>query len=256
MAKSALIVVDMQEDFCPPVSVNPQLKIRENEYETLLTRCPSTFKSGALAVPGGRELSTAINKLLAMPFTLKVATRDLHPEDHISFDTSHPPPNNKAFESSTTISNPQNPSETATIAIWPAHCIQGTPGAEIIPEIDISKVDRIIDKGQDRRVEMFSAFLDVFGNESDAASFDLAAYLKEEGVSRVFVVGLAGDYCVRCTAIDARKEGFEVLVVEESVKSIDEGEKGWGAAKKEFEDKGIKVVSIDGPEVQNIKVSS
>ncbi|KAL8814034.1 MAG: hypothetical protein Q9223_006718, partial [Gallowayella weberi] len=212
--------------------------------------------SGALAVAGGRELGTPINKLLALPFTLKVATRDFHPADHVSFDTSHPPPNNKAFESSTTISNPQNPSETATIPIWPAHCIQGTPGAEIIPEIDISKVDRIIDKGRNKRVEMFSAFSDAFGNKSDAASFDLAAYMRGEGVSRIFVVGLAGEYCVRCTAIDAMKERFEVLIVEEGVKSIDEGEKGWEAAKKEFEDKRIKVVSIDGPEVQNIQVPS
>ncbi|KAL8697827.1 MAG: hypothetical protein Q9224_002129 [Gallowayella concinna] len=176
-----------------------------------------------------------------MPFTLKIATRDFHPADHISFDISHPPPNNKAFESSTTISNPLNPSETVTIPIWPAHCVQGTPGAEMIPEIDISKVDRIIDKGRDKSMEMFSPFSDAIGNKSDAASFDLAAYLKEHGVGRIFAVGLAGEYCVRCTAVDAKKEGFEVLIVEEGVKSIDEGEKGWEAAKKEFEAKGIKV---------------
>ncbi|KAL8678325.1 MAG: hypothetical protein Q9186_005315 [Xanthomendoza sp. 1 TL-2023] len=217
----------MQEDFCPP--------------------------SGALAVPGGRETCTPINKLLAMPFTLKIATRDFHPADHISFDVSHPPPNNKAFESSTTISNPLNPSETVTIPIWPAHCVQGTPGAEMIPEIDISKVDRIIDKGRDKRMEMFSPFADAFGNKSDTAGFDLAAYLKAEGVGRIFVVGLAGEYCVRCTAVDAKKEGFEVLIVEEGVKSIDEGERGWEAAKKEFQDKGIKVPKLREEVKEDVK---
>ncbi|KAL8752253.1 MAG: hypothetical protein Q9199_005873 [Rusavskia elegans] len=230
MIKSALLVVDMQEDFCPP--------------------------HGALAVPGGREISSPVRKLLAMPFTLKIATRDWHPTDHISFDTSNQPPNNKAFQSSTTISNPQNASESMAVPIWPVHCVQGTPGAEIIPEIDISEVNRIIDKGRDNGVEMFSAFADTFGNKSGAASFDLAAYLNENEISRVFVVGLAGDYCVRCTAIDAKKEGFDVYVVEEAVRSIENGEDGWGATKRQFEKAGIRLVSIDGHEVQNISHSS
>ncbi|KAL8839394.1 MAG: hypothetical protein Q9170_001788 [Blastenia crenularia] len=228
MAKSALLVVDMQEDFCPP--------------------------NGALAVPGGREIAPVINYLLSLPFTLKIATRDFHPPDHVSFDTSHPASSNKkAFSSSTTITNPQNPSETTEIPIWPAHCVQGTSGAEIIPEIDISKIHRIIDKGRDKRVEMFSAFADAFGNKStEAASFDLAGFLKENGIERVFVVGLAGDYCVRCTAVDARKEGFEVFVVEEGVKSIDEGEKGWVAVRKEMEGLGIWVVNSDGKEIKDV----
>ncbi|KAL8766152.1 MAG: hypothetical protein Q9209_006992 [Squamulea sp. 1 TL-2023] len=230
MTKSALLVVDMQEDFCPP--------------------------DGALAVPGGREIASPINKLLAMPFNLKVATRDWHPADHISFDTSNEPPSNKAFKSSTTIANPENTSETTSIPIWPVHCVQKTPGAEIIQEIDISKITRIIDKGRDKRVEMFSSFADAFGNKSNAASFDLAAYLKENGISRVFVAGLAGDYCVLCTAIDARKEGFEVYVVEEAVKSIDSGEKGWGAAKGQFEKAGIRVVSMAGSEIRDVQLSS
>lgn len=191
-----------------------------------------------------------------MPFTLKIASRDFHPADHVSFDTSHPAPNNKAFECSTTIANPQNPSETTTIPIWPAHCVQGTPGAEIIPEIDIAKIDRIIDKGRDRSVEMFSAFSDAFGNQSDAASFDLGAYLKKNGIKHVFVVGIAGEYCVRCTALDARKQGFDVCVVEDAVKSIDSGEKGWEAAQMEFGERRVRLVSSDGPEVQDVKLPS
>ncbi|KAL8673426.1 MAG: hypothetical protein Q9168_002169 [Polycauliona sp. 1 TL-2023] len=223
MTQSALLVVDMQEDFCPP--------------------------HGALSVPGGRGIASPINELLAMPFTLKIATRDWHPADHISFDSNNQPPNNKAFESSVTILNPRESSESMAIPVWPAHCVQGTPGAEIIPEINTSAFCRIIDKGRNNGVEMFSAFRDTFGNKSDAASFDLAAYLHENMVRRVFVVGLAGDYCVRCTAMDAKKEGFDVYVVDEAVRSIHNEEDGWGATKRQFKEAGIEVVvlSLFGP---------
>ncbi|CAL8584471.1 NAD(+) salvage pathway protein [Xanthoria parietina] len=223
MTKSALLVVDMQEDFCPP--------------------------HGALAVAGGRDIASPISRLLAMPFALTVATRDWHPIDHVSFDICNQPPNNKAFECSTMISNPQNAADSMAIPIWPVHCVQGTPGAEIIPEINISEVNRVIDKGQDKGREMFSPFADTFGNKSNAASFDLAAYLNENGISRVFVVGIAGEHCVRCTAIDAKKEGFEVYVVEEGVKCIDYGEDGWEATRRQFEKAGIRLVSIEGLEV-------
>lgn len=228
--------------------------IAQCEYdENTYVRC---FKNGALAVDGGREIAPIINKLLDMPFTVRIATRDWHPPDHVSFDTSHPPPNNKAFESTATIVNPQNTSESMEIPIWPVHCVQNTSGAEIIPEIEISKIDRIIDKGRDKRVEMFSAFADAFWNKSDAASFDLGAFLKEKGISQVFVVGLAGDYCVRCTANIAQKDGFEVFVIEEAVKNIDNGPKGWGAVRTELQTLSIRVVSIDGPEVQGVRPSS
>ncbi len=207
-------------------------------------------------MPGGREIASAINKLLSMPFTLKVASRDWHPKDHISFDTSNQPPNNKAFGSSTTISDPQNATESMTIPVWPVHCVQGTPGAEIISEINTARIDRVIDKGRDSGVEMFSAFADTFGNKSEAASFGLTACLKKNEISQVFVVGIAGDYCVRCTAIDAKKEGLDVYVVVEGVKSIDDGEQGWEATKRHFEEAGIILVSIDGDEVQTVQLSS
>ncbi|KAL8850535.1 MAG: hypothetical protein Q9221_004492 [Calogaya cf. arnoldii] len=188
-----------------------------------------------------------------MPFALKIATRDWHPQDHISFDTSNQPPNNKAFESSTTISNPQNASQFMNIPIWPVHCIQETPRAEIIPEINISAIDRILDKGRDNRVEMFSAFADAFGNKSEAASFDLTALLNENGICRVFVVGLAGDYCVRCTAIDAKREGFDVYVIEEAVRSIDNRENGWGATKRQFEEMGIRLPKLREEVKEDVK---
>lgn len=103
---------------------------------------------------------------------------------------------------------------------------------------------------------MFSAFADAFGNKgTEAADFDLSEYLKEKGVKRIFVVGLAGDYCVRCTAVDASKEGFEVFVVEEGVRSISEkGEKGWEGVKKEMREMGIGVVGVEGEEVKNLSL--
>lgn len=194
-------------------------------------------------------MAPTINRLLSLPYALKIATKDFHPNDHVSFDTSHPPPHNKPFESSVTITNPLNPTEFQTIPIWPAHCVRGTKGAEIIPEIDSSKFDVIMEKGKDPRVEMFSAFADAFGNKSKAASLDLAALLRNHAVHRVHIAGLAGDFCVKCTAFDANKEGFEVFIVNEGVRSVNAGREGWEAALKEFQSANIKVVSIEGPEI-------
>ena len=189
-----------------------------------------------------------------MPFALKIATRDFHPQDHVSFHTSHSPPNNKPFQSSVNIHDPGDESRTHEIPIWPVHCVQGTKGAEIILEIAGSKFDMIVEKGRDKRLEMFSAFADVFGNKSsEASSIDLADTLKDAGITHIFVVGLAGDYCVRYTAIDAKKEGFEVFVVEDVTRSVDAGEKGWGAAKEDMEMKGITVIRFHGPELERVK---
>ena len=189
-----------------------------------------------------------------MPFKLRIATKDSHPQDHISFDTSHASPDIKAFESSVKISNPSDPSQEHTIPIWPAHCVQGTNGAEIIPEIDVSRLDAIVEKGKDSGLEMFSGFADVFGgNSSKAASMNLAERLKTANITHVFVVGIAGDFCVKCTALDAKKEGFEVYVVTEATRSVDAGQDGWGAARKELMKAGVQIVSINGPEIERVK---
>ena len=118
----------------------------------------------------------------------------------------------------------------------------------------MAKVDTIVEKGKDRRLEMFSGFADVFGNNSSqAASLDLADRLNSAGITHVFIVGIAGDFCVKCTALDAKKEGFQVYVLEEATRSVDAGEKGWGAAKEEMEKAGIKMTSADGHEVERVK---
>ena len=152
-----------------------------------------------------------------------------------------------------TVANPTNPAEKKEVALWPVHCVQGTRGAEIIEEIDVTEIDAIVEKGRDRRVEMYSAFADMFGNMSEAASLDLTALMKSKGVTHIYTVGLAGDACVKCTAIDAKLEGFETYVIREGTRSVDEGEAGWGTAVKEFQQLEIQVVSIDGPEVARVK---
>ncbi|KAL8713402.1 MAG: hypothetical protein Q9220_002601 [cf. Caloplaca sp. 1 TL-2023] len=236
--KSALLVVDMQEDFCPP--------------------------SGTLPVPNARSLAPHINHLLSLPFHLKIATRDFHPPKHVSFATSHPPPHNIPFASTTKIKNPSLHTETKEIPLWPAHCVQGTPGAEIINEIDKEKFDMVLEKGTEEAMESFSVFADVFGNmtkrkvregeEGIGEGSNMGDYLRKEGIEKVFLVGVAGDVCVKCTAMDAKREGFECFVVEEGVRSItaEGGEK----ARREMEGAGIHFGALGGKEVKSIGLSN
>ena len=212
------------------------------------------LENGSLAVEGGRDIVPIINSLLSLPFALKIATKDVHPRDHISFAASHPPPNNKAFQSVVKISNPLDRTHLYEIPLWPVHCVKGTKGAEIIPELDVSKLDEMVEKGKDGRSEMFSGFADVFGSKSsEAASHDLAGLLHRAGITTVFIAGLAGDYCVKFTALDAKKEGFEVYVVQEATRSVDAGKNGWGSATKDMEKVGIEIISVEGPEMERVK---
>ncbi|KAF7373829.1 Isochorismatase domain-containing protein [Mycena sanguinolenta] len=214
-AKTALIIVDLQEDFCPP--------------------------NGSLAVSGGRDIIPVVNNLLGSPvFDFRVTTKDWHPVDHISFAVNHPEPNNRPFESFAKVINPHNSSESYETRLWPVHCVQGTPGAELVPELNIAKIDKIVEKGQDKRVEMYSAFADPFENPCVARS-ELGGYLKDNGVGKAYVVGLAMDYCVRATAKHAVKEGHETYIIEDATKAVDPGE-GWNKAKAEMENIGIRFV--------------
>lgn len=220
--RPALLVVDMQEDFCPP--------------------------NGSLPVSHGRSLPPLINTLLSLPtFIIRIGTKDWHPPSHISFASNHP--NASPFTSFATITNPYNPLESYTTRLWPDHCIQNTPGAELIPELESWRFDLIIQKGTDERVEMYSAFYDPL-KEPRVSDSGLATVLKEKGVTHVYVVGLAGDYCVKCTAVDAVKEGFETYVIEEGTKAVDA--EGWEGCKKEMEGEGVQVVKMDGLEVKRL----
>jgi nicotinamidase-related amidase len=181
-----------------------------------------------------------------------VATKDFHPANHISFASNHPPPDNKPFDSFALIKNPHNPDETFNTRLWPDHCVQGTPGAELISELEVEKVDHIIKKGQDSRVEMYSAFTDPFENPSVTTS-RLAEILHGKKITHAYVVGLAMDYCVKHTAVDAKKEGFEVYIIEEATKAVDDGPNGWGATEDFLSKTGIPLIKVDGREVSRVK---
>jgi nicotinamidase/pyrazinamidase len=151
---------------------------------------------GALPVEHGNEIAPAINAI-ADRFDFVAATRDWHPPDHGSFEGVEVDP--AKWEG---LDPP---------GIWPVHCVAGTEGAQLHPSLDQSKVDQIVDKAQDRFTQGYSAFHG--GN--------LAEVLHERGVDHVYVAGLATDYCVKNTVLDAIREGFGVTVVEDAIRGID-----------------------------------
>ncbi|KAK3335923.1 Isochorismatase-like protein [Cercophora scortea] len=219
---AALLVVDMQEDFCPP--------------------------NGSLAVAEGRDVVPLINSLLALPsFALKVATKDWHPANHISFAANHA--GKQPFVDTCTVVNPYNALESYETRLWPVHCVQDTPGAALLPELDEARIDRVIEKGIDARVEMYSAFYDPLRSPRVSDS-GLADMLKAAGITHVYVVGLAGDYCVRSTAADAHAEGFVTYVIDEATRAVDA--EAWSRCKAEIEASGVRVVSRDSPEVKQL----
>ncbi|KAI1333593.1 pyrazinamidase/nicotinamidase [Xylariaceae sp. FL0016] len=218
--RPALIVVDLQEDFCPP--------------------------NGSLAVPGGRDIAPLINKLLALPFVFKVATKDWHPADHISFAPNHA--GKQPFADTVTIVNPHDDAQRYESRLWPIHCIQGSSGADLLPELNAGKLDHVLEKGADARVEMYSPFYDPF--TPPVCDSGLAGLLREHGVTDVYVVGLAADYCVKSAAVDAAKEGFRTYLVEEGTKPVDAA--AWPECRKGMEEAGVKVVSMQDAEVRRL----
>jgi nicotinamidase-related amidase len=128
--------------------------------------------------------------------------------------------------------------------------VQGTKGVELVSALDLSKVDHIVEKGQDKRVEMYSAFADPFTSPCVARS-NLAEKLREAGVTDVFVVGLAADYCVKCTAIDSAKEGFKTWVIGEATKAVDPS--SLAAVYTEYARVGVSVIAKDAAQVQSVK---
>lgn len=174
-----LIVVDIQNDFCP---------------------------GGRLAVPRGDEVAPIANRL-ARRFRNVVLTQDWHPPDHLSFASAHPG---------------RRPYETITLAygsqvLWPDHCVQQTPGAEFHTALHIPHACLVLRKGIHRAIDSYSTFY-----ENDRATpTGLVGYLRERGLTRVFLAGLAFDFCVRYSAEDAHHAGFTVLVVEDACRGID-----------------------------------
>jgi nicotinamidase-related amidase len=219
--KPALIIVDFQNDFCPP--------------------------NGSLAVPDGRTIASTINTLLSLPFTVKVATKDWHPKDHISFAANHE--DKEPFTSTVVIANPLNKQETQETRLWPVHCVQGTKGAELVDELDMSKVTDVIEKGLDAKVEMYSAFSTPFSSPPYYSS-GLADLLRGKGVSHCYVVGLAYDYCVKCTAVDAKREGFKTYVIREGTKAVDDS--SIPQVEEDLATAGVKVIQMESEEIQRL----
>jgi len=179
VSDACLVVVDVQNDFIP---------------------------GGALAVARGGEVVPVINRLAAR-FDNVVLTQDWHPRGHASFASSHA--GRKPFE---TIELPYG-----TQVLWPDHCVQGTPGAALHADLDVTKAQLVIRKGHHRAIDSYSAFL-----EADRkTSTGLAGYLKERGFTKLHVCGLATDFCVAWTALDARAAGFDTTVIEEACRAID-----------------------------------
>jgi nicotinamidase/pyrazinamidase len=163
---------------------------------------------GALAVPAGDEVVPVINRLAA-GFETVVLTQDWHPAGHISFASSHA--GRKPFD---VIELPYGPQ-----VLWPDHCVQGTSGAAFHAGLSIPHAQMIVRKGFRRAVDSYSGFL-----EADRRSpTGLAGYLTERGIKAATVVGLATDYCVAWTALDARAAGLDVTIIEAACRAIDAG---------------------------------
>ena len=178
-AKDALIVVDVQNDFCP---------------------------GGRLAVQKGDEVVPLVNEL-AKRFENVVLTQDWHPPGHQSFANSHP--GSRPFDSIKLAYGEQ--------VLWPDHCVQGSDGAALHKDLAVPHAQLVVRKGWRKDVDSYSAFL-----EADRKSrTGLEGYLDERGIKRVFVCGLATDFCVAWTALDARKLGFDCGVIEDACRAID-----------------------------------
>ncbi|EGO00897.1 hypothetical protein SERLA73DRAFT_178877 [Serpula lacrymans var. lacrymans S7.3] len=218
----ALIIVDMQVDFV----------------------------TGSLAVNDAPSLIEPINDILSLPFALKVGTKDWHPHNHISFAATH----GKSVGEKITIFPPERLTSVhvpkAGFAelkgleqvLWPVHCVATTPGSEYAGGLNTVKVDATVHKGMDEDVECYSAFVDPWG----LVPTTLPALLSQHGVTDVFVTGVAGDFCVKFTAIDAVKFGFKSWYVRDLTKCVSQELAG----KQEEEVKNAGVGLVDCEEVK------
>lgn len=180
--QDTLLVVDLQRDFLP---------------------------GGALGVAGGDAIVEPIG-LLAPRFISVVATQDWHPRGHVSFASSH-----DGGAPFTVKALPQGEQE-----LWPDHCVQGSAGAALHPALPDAAVSLVLRKGTRRDVDSYSAFRENVGPDGHRPSTGLAGWLRERGIRRVFLCGLARDFCVRASAVDAAAEGFEAIVLDDLTRAV------------------------------------
>ncbi len=195
----ALIVVDVQNDFCP---------------------------GGALAVAGGNEIVSGINALMPDMDAI-ILTQDWHPAGHSSFASSHP-----GQEPMSVIDMPYGRQ-----VLWPDHCIQGTQGAAFHPDLDTNPADMIVRKGYNPAIDSYSGF---FENDHETPT-GLHGYLQTRGITQLSMVGIATDFCVNFTAVDAAKLGYDVEVIENLCRGID-FDGSLAAAKNGMGAVGVRIV--------------
>ena len=199
MADEALVVIDVQNDFCP---------------------------GGRLAVTNGDQVVPVINRLIER-FDHVVMTQDWHPAGHSSFASSHP-----GSEPFSTIEMPYGPQ-----TLWPDHCIQGSEGAAFHPGLEWTSAELVVRKGFRKAIDSYSAF---FENDHRTPT-GLGGYLKERGIDRLTMAGLATDFCVAYSALDAAKLGFSVIVVMDACRAIDLGG-SLAAMKERMKDAGVTII--------------
>ncbi len=190
MAKSSapcLLLVDIQPDFMP---------------------------GGALPVAGGDQILAPVRRLMEGEFfSLQVATQDWHPPGHASFASSHP--GHRPFDVIPWHGHDQ--------VLWPDHCLQGSPGAQLHPGLPWERVAAIVRKGMEPDTDSYSGFRNNWDARGERPATGLAGYLRERGVGELWVCGLARDYCVKWSALDAAAAGFRVRVVWDCTRAVDPG---------------------------------
>ena len=196
-----LLIIDVQNDFVP---------------------------GGSLPVPNGDKIVPVINAM-QHKFDLVIATQDWHLEDHISFASNHE--GASLFDVIEIQGDPQT--------LWPNHCVQGTKGAELHPNLDALKFEAVFRKGTDKTIDSYSAFYD----NGHLKSTGLAGYLKEKGTTQLYLCGLAADICVYFSIRDAVDAGFDCFFVEDASQALDVD--AFGDIKKEMISMGIQVVSSE-----------
>jgi nicotinamidase/pyrazinamidase len=197
---NALLLIDIQNDFIP---------------------------GGSLAVKGGDEIIPLVNELQPQ-FDLVVATQDWHPANHGSFAVNH-----EAREV-----GEQVELDGLLQILWPVHCVQGSAGAEFVPALDLSRVEKVFQKGTDAMIDSYSGFFD----NGHRKATGLGEYLKAKGVDTVYLAGLALDVCVKFTALDARRLGFETVLIEEATRAVNLQPEDEAKALQEMRSAGVKVV--------------